>query len=516
MKTARDEVLTVCAEILTARATSSEYRCLYDKMCRKHDYLMDENGETEIMRKRTLAVMMGTILLALSVCGCGESKSGSTSDGADNFWQTWGSGGGGDTQSGSNGGAQSEGADTSILPVTSEALFNVTDTEGGVSIVYNDIEGGDFNIPAEIGGKKVVEIGERAFWCIMLTSVIIPDSVTKIGEAAFNLTNLEQVVIPESVTQIDRYAFLNCTRLTDVTILGGITKIEEMTFSGCPVLTNVTLPPTLTEIGTSAFAKCRSLTHITLPDSVIAVDPSAFSGCTGITVTYKGTDYSYEQLNDLYTVLDDAASVAPPHPAEEFFMVEDVPGGVSIYQAKGAVGLYYYNGEEGIVRIPEQIGGKTVVEIGPSVFVGSRYIVDLTIPETVVRIGGSAFNGCYELVRVTLPSGLTELEQYLFAWNEKLEEVSIPPTATRLGDGVFVGCKSLKRILVPEGVTEIGYFAFSECPNLELVILPDSLTTIKDEVFEKSENVTVTYKGVSYTYDEIDALYSAIRGGELK
>lgn len=287
---------------------------------------MDEDGETGIMRKRTLAVMMGTILLVLSVCGCGGGESGSASDAS--------------------------------IPVTSEALFNVTDTEGGVSIVYNDIEGGDFNIPAEIGGKKVVEIGERAFWCIMLTSVIIPDSVTKIGEAAFNLTYLEQVVVPESVTQIDKYAFLNCTRLTDVTILGGVTKIEEMTFSGCPVLTNVTLPATVTEIGTSAFANCRSLMHITLPDSVIAVDRSAFSGCAGITVTYQGTDYSYEELNDLYTALDDAASVASPYPAEEFFKVEDVPGGVSIYQAEGAVGLYYYNGEEGKVRIPDQIGGK--------------------------------------------------------------------------------------------------------------------------------------------------------------
>ncbi len=461
-----------------------------------------------IMRKRTLAVMMGTLLLALSVCGCGGNESSSASNGVDDSGQTWGSG---DTQSGSNGSAGNGGTDASI-PVTSEALFDVTDTEGGVSVVFNDIEGGDVHIPAEIGGKKVTEIGERAFWCIGVTSVIIPDSVTKIGEAAFNLTYLEQIVIPESVTEIGSMAFLNCKRLTSVTILGGITQVNEMAFSGCSVLTDVTLPATVTEIGASAFADCKALTNLVLPDSVISVDRSAFSGCTDITVTYQGTDYSYEELDNLYTVLDDAASLASPYPAEEFFRVEDVPGGVSIYYAETSVGLYYYNGEEGIVRIPEQIGGETVVEIGSSVFVGSRYIVDLTIPDTVVRIGGSAIKGCYELVHVTLPSGLTELEDYLLAWNEKLEDVSIPSGVTRLGDGVFKGCKSIKTILVPEGVTELGYFVFSDCPNLELVILPDSLTTIKEEVFEGSEKVTVTYKGVSYTYEEIDALYSAIRG----
>lgn len=461
-----------------------------------------------MMKKRAFSVLMGTILLALSVCGCGGSESGSASNKADDSGQTWGSG---DTQSSSNGGAGDKGAGASI-PVTSETLFDVTDTDGGVSVVFNDIEGGDVHIPAEIGGKTVTEIGERAFWCIGVTSVIIPDCVTKIGEAAFNLTYLEQIVIPESVTEIGSMAFLNCKRLTSVTILGGITQVKDMAFSGCTVLTDVTLPATVTEIGASAFADCKALTMLVLPDSVVSVDHSAFSGCTDITVTYQGTDYSYEELDDLYTVLDDAASLASPYPAEEFFRVEDVPGGVSIYYAESTVGLYYYNGGEGVVRIPEQIGGKTVVEIGSSVFVGSRYIVNLTIPDTVVRIGGSAIKGCYELVHVTLPSGLTELEDYLFAWNEKLEDVSIPSGVTRLGDGVFEGCKSIKTILVPEGVTEIGYFAFSDCPNLELVILPDSLTAIKEEVFEGSEKVTVTYKGASYTYEEIDALYSAIRG----
>lgn len=460
------------------------------------------------MKKRRLSVIMAAMLVTLSVCGCGGGENGSASGTNGDSEQVWGIG---DKQNDSDGAAWNGGADPSI-PVTSEALFNVTDTENGVSVVYNDIEGGDIHIPAEIGGKPVTEIGFRAFFCIGVTSVIIPESVTKIGEAAFNVSYLETVVIPESVTQIDKYAFLNCKRLTDVTVLGSVTKIEEMTFSGCSVLTNVTLPASLTEIGVSAFADCKSLTSLVLPDSVVSIDPSAFSGCTDITVTYQGTNYSYEELGNLYALLEEAASVASPYPAEDFFKLEDVPGGVSIYQAESTVGLYYYNGEEGVVHIPEQIGGKTVVEIGPSVFVGSWYIVDMTIPDTVVRIGGSAFNGCHELVRVKLPGGLTELENYLFAWCEKLEEAPIPSGVTRLGDGVFSGCVSLKTVLVPEGVTEIGYFAFQECPSLELVSLPDSLTTIKDEVFDGSENVTVTYKGVSYTYEEIDALYSAIRG----
>lgn len=452
------------------------------------------------MRKKLLAVLMGTLLLALSVCGCGGEERDSESGRKDD--------------SGKKRGSELTQNDEEELsvPLTPETLFDVTDTEGGVSIVYNDIEGGDINIPAQIGGKTVTEIGGSAFWCTMITSVIIPEEVTKIDKAAFNLTWLEKVVVPEKVTEIGEWAFMRCTRLTSVSILGNVKQIKERTFYGCSVLTDVTLPYSVTEIGDSAFAECRSLKNLTLPDNVISVDRNAFSGCKDITVTYRGTEYSYDELEDLYAALDEAASVAPSLPAEDFFNVEEVEGGVSIFYAESSVGLYFYNGEEGIVRVPEQIGGKTVVEIGSSVFVGSRYIVDLTIPDTVVRIGGSAFNGCEELVHITLPSGLTELEGSLFMYCKKLQAISIPSGVTKIGNSAFFGCDSLSTIFVPEGVTEIGYFAFQECKNLSLVSLPDSLVSLKDEVFVGSENVTVTYKGAAYKYEELDALYSAIKG----
>lgn len=452
------------------------------------------------MRKKVPAFLLGTLLLTLSVCGCGGSEKDSEPGGRDDSGQTRGSG---LTQNGGN--------DVSV-PLTPETLFDVTDTEGGVSIVYNGIEGGDINIPAQIGGKTVTEIGEQAFFCIGITSVTIPEEVTKIGKAAFNLTYLEQAVIPENVTEIDEWAFLNCTRLNSVKILGNVTQIKEMTFSGCSVLSEVTLPNSVTEIGASAFANCRSLKNLILPDSVISVDRSAFSGCEDITITYQGTDYSYEELEVLYAALNEAASVAPSLPAEDFFNVVEVEGGVSIFVTREVIGLYFYNGEEGIVHIPEKIGGQTVVGIEASTFVGSKYIVDLTIPDTVVSIGSSAFNGCEELVHITLPSGLTELKSNLFRSCKKLQEISIPSGVTRIDDSVFSGCDSLSTIYVPEGVTEIGYFAFKNCENLSLVSLPDSLVSLMDEAFDGSENVTVTYKGVAYKYEELDALYSAIKG----
>ena len=62
-------------------------------------------------------------------------------------------------------------------------------------------------IPEQIDGLKVTEIGENAFkGCLSLTGIEVPTSVKTIREDAFsNCVNLEKVVIPNSVTHI--YSF---------------------------------------------------------------------------------------------------------------------------------------------------------------------------------------------------------------------------------------------------------------------------------------------------------------------
>ena len=67
--------------------------------------------------------------------------------------------------------------------------------------------GTDVVIPAEIDGKPVTSIGDRAFYRNQLTSVVIPGSVTSIGAAVFGDNLLTSVVIPGSVKTIGVGAF---------------------------------------------------------------------------------------------------------------------------------------------------------------------------------------------------------------------------------------------------------------------------------------------------------------------
>ena len=74
------------------------------------------------------------------------------------------------------------------------------------------------DIPAELGGKPVTEIGEFAFADYSgLTKATIPEGVTSIGEGAFwYCSSLTEVTIPKSVTSIGEWAFRDCGALATV------------------------------------------------------------------------------------------------------------------------------------------------------------------------------------------------------------------------------------------------------------------------------------------------------------
>ena len=97
------------------------------------------------------------------------------------------------------------------------------------------------DIPAELGGKPVTEIGEWAFaYCSSLTEVTIPKSVTSIRAFAFrSCSSLTKAIIPEGVTSIGDSAFGYCSSLTEVTVPKSVTSIEYFAFCDCGALATV-------------------------------------------------------------------------------------------------------------------------------------------------------------------------------------------------------------------------------------------------------------------------------------
>ena len=158
------------------------------------------------------------------------------------------------------------------------------------------------NIPDEVNGLKVVEIGGSAFArCSGLTSVTIPDGVTEIGGSVFAW----------------------CSGLTAVAIPNGVTEIGWGAFYGCSGLTGVSIPDGVTDIGDGAFAWCNVM-EVTIPSSVKRMGWGAFSGCRG--------------LNAVYWLVGDGCSVG-------FGVFDERASPATLYVRQGEKAIIERNGE---------------------------------------------------------------------------------------------------------------------------------------------------------------------------
>ncbi len=139
-------------------------------------------------------------------------------------------------------------------------------------------------IPAEIDGHDVVEIGASAFERAFedddqpnLVFVKVPHGVKRIGYAAFyGLEKLETVEIPDSVVEIGNQAF-ECSSVKFVALPRGLTRVSEALFTDCTSLRSVEIPDGVTVIETAAFYGCSSLEYVEIPPSVTEIQEGAFS-----------------------------------------------------------------------------------------------------------------------------------------------------------------------------------------------------------------------------------------------
>lgn len=230
-----------------------------------------------------------------------------------------------------------------------------------------------------------------------------------------------------------------------------------------------------------------------------------------------------------------ALAKEPPLSSFKYELTDDLEG----------VRITAYNGDDIHIRIPSEIEGVPVRELGERLFSNKEKIETVIIPDTIQSIARSLFSGCRALKNVklpisltsipectflgceslevfTIPAHITNIERSAFAFSglksiyipdgvtflspdeyssstekmkissfvfgscKNLETVRLPSSITNISAGMFDGCESLRSIILPEGITEIGERAFRECSSLTELIIPNSVTTIRIRAFDKS------------------------------
>lgn len=355
----------------------------------------------------------------------------------------------------------------------------------GITITSYTGTSAQVKIPSQIDGKDVICISEDAFrGNDTITYVYIPDSVTQLEKSVFqNCSNLEEVRIPP--VSIIPYGFMaKCTSLKYLEIPEGCEHIgkgnDTGSFSECKSLTAVKFPSTLKYIHANSFSECNNLKSIdlsstsleflgqlsfsycynmksaALPATLVSLESNAFTGCTA--------------LSDI--------TVAEGNP-----------------ELESVDGLIYLEGDELLMRAPAHSN------------------VDVIIRDGTTKIHFAAFKYNLNLKSVVIPDSVTIMERQAFLGCSQLESVTLGKGLDAIYQSVFEEC-SLISIEIPDNIKKLYGNAFANCMYLENVSLPDEITYFSDDnsesVFKYDKKVNITYKGNTYTYDQLSDLDAAI------
>ena len=377
-----------------------------------------------------------------------------------------------------------------ITPVMNEDLSTET-TEEELKEAYVDEWGVKYSkdgrkllkVPGELSGAYSVKEGTRiicnsAFWyCLSLSEIVIPNSVTSIGDLAFSFcSSLAEVVIPNSVVCINGNPFwywngkLECLspsfvyennilfnkdksriisfrnqNLTSYVIPNNVTSIGDRAFSFCSSLAEVVIPNSVTRIGDSAFESCSSLAEVIIPDSITGIGDHTFSLCKSL------------------------AEVIIPNSVTNI--------------GKGAFQL--------CSSLAEVVIPNSVTRIGDYAFSSCSSLAEVVIPNSVVCINGNPFHGwngkldCLSLSFVYEDNILfnKDKSRIISFRNQELTSYVIPNSVTRIGDYAFSSCSSLVEVVIPNSVTRIGDYAFLHCSSLSSIVIPVSVTIIGSYAF---------------------------------
>ena len=406
----------------------------------------------------------------------------------------------------------------------------------------------------------IKEIGRYAFFHTVISTLILPASITEISPYAFDgMDELYSVVvdfgnnyysdldgilynkdktklvkylekreqkdykIPSGVTSIGERAFYNCTALINVTIPESVKSIGWEAFCNCSGLTSIAIPDSVTEIGDSAFRDCSGLTSIAIPDNVTEIGNSAFSGCKGLKNVSIGKSVTTLPLST-FSECDSLLSYYVSENNESYASVDGV-----IYNHSKTELLFFPTGRTGSFIIPDSV--KIIKEYS---FLNSK-ISSVTFSDSIYMICGYSFENCKNITSVNLPTNLSILGYYggwydetVFKGCSNIESFNISDENSNFctENGVLFNKQKTELICYPAGkagsysvpdtVSLFRRYAFDSCKGLTSIIIPDSVTSFNGDQFSGSTDLTIYgYSGSAAERYADDYDYKFISIGEV-
>ena len=358
----------------------------------------------------------------------------------------------------------------------------------------------------------VTSIGNRVFQnCTELTTLTLGSDVTSIGEYAFagcsllskfNSENENELIIPSKVETIGQYAFQDVLLVTKVVVPDSVTSIGLGVFKGCVAIEDITLP----FVGASANAKA--------PYAVFGY----IFGYTGTQRTYSsagsaGTYYSTSSTTYVDTQYSSVAGAIWQYSCYDYYGTVGYYYG---YDYAYCFQSYFYH----IPTTIKNVTITVQTDIPVAAFNNCDFIESITLPTDVTSIGEYAFAGCSLLSKfnseneneLIIPSKVETIGQYAFQDVLLVTKVVVPDSVTSIGLGAFKGCVAIEDITLPfvgNNIDSTSAFstifgtapttlrdititvdttmpasAFSGLSNVESITIPNNTITIGSNAFQ--------------------------------
>ena len=329
-------------------------------------------------------------------------------------------------------------------------------------------------IPAEIDGKVVTEIGEFAF---------------------NNCENLRKILLPEQVLNIGTGAFTHCHNLQEVILPTGITEIKDETFRCCYGLIKVSLPDSVTKIGKNAFTFCESMESISIPDSVFIIENEAFNYCKMLKEIRLSNQLEKIGERAFYECVS-LQSVSLPNSLTTL-------GECAFYECS---------------NLEEITFSENLSNVGECVFMNTKWLSLNEEAEELVIVNGILYRGM-DKERVVIPEGVTRISAYAFANCSNIKQVSFPDSLEKIDVHAFIftewemqrnmiiagkvvyheGISTYGDVVIPDGIVSISDYAFhGQVCRVTSVYVPASVKEIGENCFHECKDLTIITPAGSY------------------
>lgn len=200
-------------------------------------------------------------------------------------------------------------------------------------------------------------------------------------------------------------------------------EIGTEMFAVCENLHNMILPNNIISINEGAFAHCYNLTSIKIVDSVTKIGATAFLSCDALNSIIIGNGITFVDYSAFAatTILD-------------FVYITDLSSWCNIHFDENTSNPLWY---------------------GSKLYLNSKELVELVIPEDITKIKEYAFYGCESVKKVVVHENVTEIGSQAF-YNVPISEIycfaTIPPVL--INNDVFNSIKSDAILYVPAGCSK--------------------------------------------------------------